>query len=100
MSFFDAILAMAAAFVHLLIWVVIINAVLSWLVAFDVVNYRNRAVAMIGQFTDALTRPFVRPLQRFIPPLGGVDLSPLVLLLILNFLVLGWLIPTLGALLP
>ena len=69
--------------VQLVIWVLIASAILSWLIAFDVINLRNRAVSQIYRFLDAVTRPMLRPIQRFVPPFGNVDLSPLILLLIL-----------------
>jgi YggT family protein len=69
--------------ISLMIWVLVANAVLSWLVAFDVINLRNRIVSQIYRMLDALTRPILRPIQRVIPPLGNVDISPLIALLIL-----------------
>lgn len=68
---------------NLLKWAVIISAIISWLVAFDVINLRNNVVYSISRFLDAVTRPLLAPLRRVIPPLGGVDLSPIVLILIL-----------------
>ncbi len=63
---------------------VIISAILSWLVAFDVINLRNRAVYSIAHFLDAVTRPILRPVQKIIPPLGGVDISPIIVLLVIQ----------------
>ena len=68
----------------LLVWAIIISAVLSWLVAFDVINLRNRFVYNVAHFLDAVTRPVLRPVQRFIPPLGGVDISPIIVLLLIQ----------------
>ena len=68
----------------LMIAAIIIAAVLSWLVAFDVINLRNRLVYNVAHFLDAVTRPILRPVQRFIPPLGGVDISPIIVLLIIQ----------------
>ena len=68
----------------LLVWAIILNAVLSWLVAFDVVNLRNRFVHQFAHFLDAVTRPILRPFQRIIPPLGGVDITPVIALLVLQ----------------
>ena len=65
----------------LLVIAIIISAVLSWLVAFDVINLRNRFVYNIAHFLDAVTRWVLRPVQRVIPPLGGVDISPVIVLL-------------------
>ncbi len=68
----------------LLVWAIIISAILSWLVAFDVINLRNRFVYNVAHFLDAVTRPILRPVQRFIPPLGGVDISPIIVLLVIQ----------------
>ncbi|WP_156400638.1 YggT family protein [Caulobacter sp. Root655] len=73
-----------AALLSLLWWAIIISAILSWLVAFDIVNLRNRAVYQISTFLDRVTGPILRPFQRIIPPLGGVDLSAIVVLLIIT----------------
>ena len=68
----------------LLILALIVSAVLSWLVAFDVVNLRNIVVRQIYYGLERLTEPMLRPIRRFIPPLGGVDLSFIVLFLIIQ----------------
>jgi YggT family protein len=72
--------------IWLYIWVLIIQAVLSWLIAFGVVNTRNRAVAMIGDLMWRLTEPALRPIRSFLPDLGGIDISPVILILLLYFL--------------
>jgi YggT family protein len=69
---------------ELLVWAIIISAVLSWLVAFDVINLRNRFVYNVSRFLDAVTRPVLAPVQRIIPPLGGVDISPIIVILVLS----------------
>ena len=63
---------------------IIISAILSWLVAFDVINLRNPFVNSLARFLDAVTRPLLRPFQRIIPPLGGVDITPIIVLLIIQ----------------
>jgi len=68
----------------LFVWALIINAILSWLVAFDVVNYRNRFVYNVARFLEAVTRPVLAPIQRFIPTLGGVDISPIIAILVIQ----------------
>jgi YggT family protein len=77
--------------IDLYIWVVIISAILSWLVAFNVVNTRNRFVYMVGDFLYRVTEPALRPIRRFVPSFGGVDITPVVLILGLWFvqMVLG-----------
>ena len=67
----------------LLYWAIIISAVMSWLVAFDVINLRNDFVYRVSRFLDAVTRPVLAPFQRLIPPLGGVEISPIIALLVL-----------------
>ena len=66
---------------NLLVLAIIISAVMSWLVAFDVINLRNPMVYNVSRFLDAVTRPLLRPVQRVIPALGGVDISPIIVLL-------------------
>jgi len=75
-SVFDIVL-------NLMIWVLIIQAILSWLMVFNVVNARNQVVASIWRFTHALTEPLLKPIRRFLPNFNGLDLSPLVLILII-----------------
>lgn len=70
----------------LYVWVLIISAILSWLIAFNVVNTRNRAVYMISDVLYRLTEPALRPIRNVLPNLGGVDLSPVVLILIVMFI--------------
>lgn len=72
--------------IDLYIWVLIASAILSWLIAFKVVNTYNRAVATIGEVLYRLTEPLLAPIRRILPMMGGVDLSPVVLILLLVFL--------------
>ncbi len=67
----------------LYIWLLIAAAVLSWLVAFNVVNARNQFVAMVGDFLYRITEPVLRPIRNMLPSLGGIDVSPVVLILII-----------------
>ena len=67
-------------------WIVIIGVVLSWLVAFNVVNTTNRFVYMVGDFTHRATEPALGRIRRYIPNLGGMDISPIVLIILLMFL--------------
>ncbi len=71
---------------QLYIWILIAAAVLSWLIAFNVVNTRNPVVASIGQFLYAITEPLLRPIRNMMPNLGGIDISPVILILIIIFL--------------
>jgi YggT family protein len=63
-------------------WIIIASAIFSWLYAFGVVNPRNQFVATIGRMLYQLTEPALRPIRRFVPMFGGLDISPIVLLLI------------------
>jgi YggT family protein len=65
------------------IWLLIAAAVLSWLVAFNVVNARNQFVATVGDFLYRITEPVLRPIRQVLPNLGGIDVSPVVLILII-----------------
>ena len=71
---------------QLYVWIVIAMAIFSWLVAFNVVNTRNHVVAMIGDFLYRITDPGLRPIRRVLPNFGGIDISPIILLLILQVL--------------
>ena len=64
-------------------WIVIASAIFSWLYAFGVVNPRNQVVAAIGRMLYQLTEPALRPIRRFMPNFGGLDISPVILLLII-----------------
>ena len=83
--------------IDLYIWVVIASAILSWLVAFNVVNMNNRFVVSIADMLYRLTEPALRPIRNILPNLGGIDISPVILILLLLFIrdvvLLGWLAP-------
>jgi YggT family protein len=72
--------------ISLYIWVLVISAVLSWLVAFNVVNTRNRFVYTVGDICHRLTEPVLRPIRRILPQFGGIDISPVIAILLLVFL--------------
>jgi YggT family protein len=83
--------------IDLFIWVIIIGAILSWLIAFNVVNTNNRFVQMIADMLWRMTDPALRPIRRFMPNLGGIDISPVILILLLLFIrdvvLIGWILP-------
>jgi YggT family protein len=64
-------------------YVIIAMAILSWLLAFDVINFRNELVRSIWNFLNSVTEPLLRPIRRLLPNLGGVDVSPIILLLLI-----------------
>ena len=79
-------LQLISTVITLYIWALIISAVLSWLVAFNVINKHNKFVYMVGDFLYRITEPALRPIRRLIPLLGGIDISPVVLILGLVFI--------------
>ena len=72
------------ALLGLLVFALIASAILSWLVAFDVINLRNQFVYNVARFLDAVTRPILAPFQKIIPNLGGVDISPVLAILVIS----------------
>jgi YggT family protein len=68
---------------QLYIYLLIAAAVLSWLIAFNVVNTRNQFVAMVGEFLYRITEPLLRPIRNLMPNLGGIDISPVILILLI-----------------
>ena len=81
-----AFLNLILLLIRIYIWLLIAQAILSWLLAFGVVNRYNRAVATIGDFLYRVTEPALRPIRSFLPNFGGIDISPIILILILYFL--------------
>ncbi|XWN32310.1 MAG: YggT family protein [Devosia sp.] len=81
-----SILELVLVIIRLYTWVVIASVVFSWLYAFNVINSRNQIVNTIGRALYQLTEPVLGPIRRVLPNMGGLDLSPLVLLLGLFFL--------------
>jgi len=67
-------------------WIILAMVVMSWLVAFGIVNRSNPYVRQIGYALERLTEPLLRPIRRFMPDLGGIDISPIVLLIGMQFL--------------
>ena len=81
----NSMISLIATIIQIYIYVLVASAVLSWLIAFNVVNMRNQFVAMLAEALWRLTEPVLRPIRRFLPTLGGLDLSPVVLILLLIF---------------
>src|ERR1700744_2586567 len=84
--FMRAIFLVIDLALQLYIWIVIAMAIFSWLVAFNVVNTRNSAVGMIGDFLYRITEPVLRPIRNMLPNLGGIDISPVIMFLIIVFI--------------
>lgn len=71
---------------NLYVWLLIASAVLSWLIAFNVVNTRNQFVSTVWDFLYRITEPALRPIRNMLPNLGGIDISPIILLLVIFFI--------------
>ena len=92
-----SILILLDSIVSIYIWILIINAILSWLIAFNILTTSNRLVYSLLDVSYKMTDPLLRPIRNFLPNLGGIDISPVVLILILMFLrnlVFEYLAPT------
>jgi YggT family protein len=80
-----AILWLINTIISIYIWLLIAQAILSWLLAFGVINRYNRSVSVIGDFLYRITEPALRPIRAMLPNFGGIDISPVVLILLLYF---------------
>jgi YggT family protein len=78
-----ALLDVILLILQIYVWLLIAAAILSWLIAFNVVNSRNQIVAMIWDFLYRVTEPLLRPIRSVLPNLGGIDISPVILILII-----------------
>ena len=81
-----ALLDVILLVLQIYIWLLIASAVLSWLIAFNVVNTRNDVVRMLADFLFRITEPVLRPIRGLMPNLGGIDVSPVIVILIIFFL--------------
>lgn len=81
-----AILDVILLILQLYTWLIIASAILSWLIAFNVINTRNDVVRAVWDFLSRVTEPVLRPIRRMLPNLGGVDISPIILLLLIFFI--------------
>jgi YggT family protein len=81
-----AVLDIILIVLDLYVWLLIASAILSWLVAFNVVNTRNQFVSAVAEFLYRITEPFLAPIRRIMPNLGGLDISPIILILIIMFI--------------
>jgi len=81
-----SVLTLISQLIEIYIWIIIISAILSWLQAFDIINFNNRYVQLIGRSLYQLTEPVYVQIRRIIPIMGGLDLSPIIVILGLSFL--------------
>src|SRR5579862_5002738 len=84
-SMLGPVIELISTVIRIYIWILVASAVLSWLIAFNVVNTRNQAVATIVDVLYRLTEPVLRPIRRILPNFGGLDISPVVVILLLIF---------------
>ena len=82
----NPILWLVDTVIRLYIWVVIAMAIVSWLIAFQVINTRNQFVRQLAEFLFRITEPALRPIRSILPNLGGIDISPVILIIGLLFL--------------
>ncbi len=80
-----AVLDLLFVILQLYTYIIVAVAIMSWLLAFDVINFRNQLVRSIWNFLNAVTEPVLRPIRNILPNLGGVDISPIILLLLIWF---------------
>lgn len=85
-GFVVPVIEIAIAILNVYWWVIIVSVVISWLVAFGVINTYNRTVAMVTDVIYRLTEPVYRPIRRILPNLGGLDFSPFIVLLAVWFI--------------
>ena len=81
-----AVLEIILLILELYVYLLIASAILSWLVAFNVVNTRNQFVSAVAEFLYRITEPFLAPIRRIMPNLGGLDISPIIVILIIMFI--------------
>ncbi|WP_157220359.1 YggT family protein [Flavisphingomonas formosensis] len=86
MPFVNALLQIVDLLLYILTWIIVIQAILSWLVAFNVINTHNDFVRSLLYALDRITEPLYRPIRRIMPDFGALDLSPMVVLLLLYIL--------------
>jgi YggT family protein len=82
----DAVVWLINTVINLFIFILIVQVIMSWLIAFNVVNTRNRFVYMVADVAYKITEPVLRPIRRIMPNLGGIDLSPVVVIILLGFI--------------
>lgn len=81
-----AVLDIVIIVLDLYVWLLIAAAILSWLVAFNVVNTRNQFVSAVAEFLYRITEPVLRPIRNVMPNLGGLDISPIIVILLIMFI--------------
>lgn len=80
-----SIVILISQIIEIFIWLLIIQAILSWLITFGVINTTSNIVNMVGNFLYKITEPILKPIRNFLPDLGGIDVSPLIVIILLIF---------------
>ena len=78
-----AVLDIVIIVLDLYVWLLIASAILSWLIAFNVVNTRNQFIAVVSEFLYRITEPVLRPIRSVVPTFGGLDISPIIVILLI-----------------
>ena len=81
-----AILQTLSFILNIVWWIFLIMIIMSWLISFNVINTRNQFVASVWRVLNQVTEPILKPIRRIVPPVGGLDLSPLIVFVIIFFL--------------
>ncbi|MBL4907812.1 MAG: YggT family protein [Sneathiella sp.] len=79
----ESVVNLIATIIEIFVYLLVANAIMSWLVAFNVINTQNQFISSVGQFLYKITEPVLRPVRKIIPAFGGIDISPIVLILLL-----------------
>ena len=82
----NSVVILVSQVIELYIWLLIIQAILSWLIAFGIVNTQSSFINMVGNFLYRITEPLLRPIKKLLPDFAGVDISPVILIILLIFL--------------
>jgi len=81
-----SVLSLISLVINIYVWILIAGAIMSWLIAFNVINQHNDFVRQVLYFIARVTEPVLAPIRRIIPPMGGLDLSPMILIIALWFI--------------
>ena len=72
------------ALLSVVVWIVVIYVILSWLISFEIINLRNRVVYRVSHLLEAMALPLLRPFRRFLPSVGGLDFSPIIVIILIQ----------------
>jgi YggT family protein len=81
-----SLLQLIATVINIYVWCLVINVAMTWLISFNILNTRNQFVARVNDFFNRITEPALAPIRRVVPLIGGIDVSPIILILLLVFI--------------